>query len=1222
MTTRRPPGPPRDPPELGAYRPSADHTPQARPPQPYPAAHPEPQHHSPHGAVPPPLPHQPQPGHVPLHPARPPYPSQAQTPPYGRPMPPPGGYPPRAGGPRAGGPPPPPRRPGGKPPAPPDRPGGGFLKIITVAVLAVFVLAAVGAAALYLAGPTDVIRNQLIARVKSQTGRDLTIAGPTSFKIWPSLGVAMEDVALSAPPGMTAPPLVTMKSLTVRVGLLPLLQRDITVDELVLTEPVFELRVDKAGRKSWDFAAAPAAAHGPVRLAQLATPERGPVSDAIPATGAADATRKLPLEQLALRDVRVEGGTVHYVDEAGGVSETISGITMQLGLPNITGTAALAGDLVWRGEKLAVDAKLTSPKALLDSAPVQLAADIKGRPLEARYDGTLKLVETLEADGDLALKGNSLKSLLAFAGGQPAGTAATRDNFEINGKLRAGGNTYTLSGLNAAIAKARASGDLAVTTGGARPIVKANLKLAELDLNPYLDGGPPSGAAPTATAPATTAPSAPQKKGGAQSIEDLLEREPGPAAGPQVKGFTQRIGLSTEPLNLTALAAAQADITFDATRILARDITIDRAAGRLTLADRVLKLDIADLKALDGQAKGFFTIDGRAPVAAVGTNLTIDGVSLVPVARIAGLSAVSGTGRIGARIAMAGQGASQLAIAETLAGQSQLTLSGGTLGYETGGKRHNLKGIDLALGVTSLSGPLTAKGGLQWNGEQVGFDGTLSTLKELADARPVAVTVSVTGKPVTAAYNGSIAYADKASANGELSLKTPSVRTLAAWIGTELPEGPGFGPLDLKAKVALQQERYSFKGTRLTLDGDTATGDITVDTAGTRPAVKADLKLTGLDLNKYIADLSAPKPAARSAKAPRETGATPAKAAGPNAAASKAPQVRGYAQRGGWSGEPYDLGALGLVDIDARLTLGRLLYKKIKVGQSAVAVGLKNRVLKTDFTDVQLYKGRGKGMVAVDASDPSMPKIVTNLNVNGIEALPLLKDAADLDWLSGKGKLVLGVTGQGRTQNALVNSLGGSADLAFTDGAIVGINIPGMLRNVAQGKLGGLSSAPTEKTDFSQLSSSWAINRGVARNSDLKLVGPLIRVTGEGAVKIGDRALDYTLKPKLVADATGQGGNMALAGIEVPLRITGPWEKPKFAPDLKGILSDPNKAVNTIKEIGKQFKGKNANEILDGLLGGGSPSKPSGTAPADGGTAPAPKRSKTEELLDQFLKSR
>jgi AsmA protein len=379
------------------------------------------------------------------------------------------------------------------------------------------------------------------------------------------------------------------------------------------------------------------------------------------------------------------------------------------------------------------------------------------------------------------------------------------------------------------------------------------------------------------------------------------------------------------------------------------------------------------------------------------------------------------------------------------------------------------------------------------------------------------------------------------------------------------------------------------------------TGDLAVTTGGARPILKANLKFAEIDLNGILGQSDGQQSSKASKPAPAST--SPAKPSAPEQPSSiedllkanpPAPgtAVKGYTQRSGWSDVPYDFSLLTLVDADARINVGRLYYKEIKVGQSLVSLALKGALLKVDFTDIQLYGGRGKALVAIDASDLALPRITTNVAFDGIEGLPLLKDAANLDWLSGKGKIVAGVTGQGRTQAALMNSLGGSADLSFTNGAIIGVNVAGLLRNIGQGKLSGLSSSPTEKTDFSEMTSSWAINNGVARNSDLKLVGPLIRVTGAGAVKLGERSIDYTLKTKIVADARGQGGPIDIGGLEVPIKITGPWEKPKFAPDVGGVLKDPDKAVETIKQIGKQFKGKDAKELLRGILGGGGQSAP------------------------------
>ena len=65
-----------------------------------------------------------------------------------------------------------------------------------------------------------------------------------------------------------------------------------------------------------------------------------------------------------------------------------------------------------------------------------------------------------------------------------------------------------------------------------------------------------------------------------------------------------------------------------------------------------------------------------------------------------------------------------------------------------------------------------------------------------------------------------------------------------------------------------------------------------------------------------------------------------------------------------------------------------------------------------------------------------------------------------------------------------------------------------------------------------------------------------------------------------------QGGPINLAGIEVPVKIKGSWDQPSISPDLQGIIKDPSKAVDVVREIGKQLGGKKAGDLLKGLLGG------------------------------------
>ena len=546
----------------------------------------------------------------------------------------------------------------------------------------------------------------------------------------------------------------------------------------------------------------------------------------------------------------------------------------------------------------------------------------------------------------------------------------------------------------------------------------------------------------------------------------------------------------------------------------------------------------------------------------------------------------------------------------------------GTIRYtdERTGKGQEVSALNVKLALKSLTSPLTANGNLVWTGEKIDFDGKLTNIKTVLEEKPAKLAFNATSQHISSTYDGSVLLKDGVDLEGQISAKSGSVKGLATWLGSHLPPVKGFGPLSLTGDLKTAGNVTSLTNAKLGLDGATATGSASVTTGGVRPHLQANLKLSELDLNKYMAgeasataaQPAAPVPAPAPAKAPAVGAPAKAGDAIENLLNEKpGPKVHGYEARAGWSSEPINTALLGVIDADAKLQVGKLLFQDIKVGQSALTVGLKNRVLNTTFDDVQLYEGHGKGFMKVDGTDKAV-KIGANIALDGVSALPLLKDAADLDWLAGTTKLGLQLAAQGGSQLQLVEGLNGKADFAFANGAIVGFNVPGAIRGISQGKFSGLKKTPAEKTDFSELSASFQIANGIAQNQDLKLTSPLLRVSGAGAIQLPPRTVDYTVKPKIVASLEGQQATATgLSGLEIPVRITGPWDKIAYEPDLKGILADPNKAISAIKELGKQFKGKNAGEIVDGLLG---KKAGDGTTGTTGGAA------KAKDLLNKFLK--
>jgi AsmA protein len=715
--------------------------------------------------------------------------------------------------------------------------GSSWLTGALYGALALIALAAVAVAFLVMAIPTDAVRDRAIAEVKARTGRDLVIAGPASFTLYPSVGVSLGDVSLSGLPGSGGKPLATMASLDVSVRLLPLLQRDVRVNRLVLRQPEFNLEVDKEGRESWDFSPGGVAAQPPrpdqqmpghsAESAEGTPPSAGPDATTAPQQERASRSK---LDKLEFGDVGIEDGTIRYSDARSGTVREIRAVNASLTLPSISYPLGASGSLSWKGRNVDFNAELTSVKAVLEDRPAKLALTLKSAAAEAAFDGTVSFTNAFEAEG-----------------------------------------------------------------------------------------------------------------------------------------------------NFTA--------------------------------------------------------------------------------------------------------------------------------------------------------------------------------------------------------------------------KSPSARDLAGWLGTELGPSDGFGPLEAKGLVRAGPKAVSFTAAEMTLDGATARGQVTIETSGPRPHVKANLKLSELDLNRYkgaLADSGSESPPAPSSEAPPPPAAQPPQAEGAPPAsiedllsrepAAAGPKVKGYVKRDGWSEEPFDLSGLGLVDADAKLSVARLILRGIKTGQSELTVALKNSVIKTTFDDVRLYEGRGTGFVTIDGSSPKAANVGGNITLDGIAAQPLLKDAADLDWLAGTGKLAFALAGQGQSERQIIETLNGRAEFTFTDGAIVGINIPQMVRGF--GRPSG-ESGSVEKTDFSELASSWVVTAGVAENRDMRLVSPLLRMTGSGSVNLPAREIDYMLRPKIVASLSGQGGEQNLSGIEIPVRVHGSLEKPKITPDLGGAFKDPDKAVDTVKEIGKQFKGKSADEIVKGIFGSG-----------------------------------
>jgi AsmA protein len=216
-------------------------------------------------------------------------------------------------------------------------------------------------------------------------------------------------------------------------------------------------------------------------------------------------------------------------------------------------------------------------------------------------------------------------------------------------------------------------------------------------------------------------------------------------------------------------------------------------------------------------------------------------------------------------------------------------------------------------------------------------------------------------------------------------------------------------------------------------------------------------------------------------------------------------------------------------------------------------------------------------------ADANGNRIAIKESARNVAVGPLLRDAARKDFLEGRGELSLDVQTSGGTVTALKKALTGSARVDLKDGAIKGVNLAESARNV-KSMLGAKQQKAdvTKKTDFSEAGASFRISNGVARNDDLKVASPFLRIGGAGNLDIGNNRIDYLARATLAATAKGQGGRDVkdVAGITIPIKLTGALDDPNWNVDYSALLGGAAKSgiAETIKkgaggDVGRAVRG-------------------------------------------------
>lgn len=402
---------------------------------------------------------------------------------------------------------------------------------------------------------------------------------------------------------------------------------------------------------------------------------------------------------------------------------------------------------------------------------------------------------------------------------------------------------------------------------------------------------------------------------------------------------------------------------------------------------------------------------------------------------------------------------------------------------------------------------------------------------------------------------------------------------------TELPfsDPAVMEKLGLEIDIAGDTSQVALTNGSLVLDDTTTTFEVTAKEFS-KPDIAWQVHMDRIDLDRYLPES---EPDDETAEKGEGSGAG------------------GTGEGAGGSAEAGETAEIDYAPLRTLVLDGRLEVDELKAGggsfRSILAkISGSGGKIRIDPVSMNLYEGTLQVKSSVDVTGKK-PKSTVDLDLDGVQIEPFLKDFLDKDFITGTtlAKISLSMTGDAPDQ--IKKTLNGKGALQFKDGKIRNVNILGMIQNL-KAAFGSGTATGTQETPFSEFQSKLTITNGVVNTTDTTLSSPVLRAEVTGSADLVKERLDFRLNPTYINPKNQREAGLSVSGTQVPILISGTFSDPKYKPDLE----------TAAKKVVKEKLTEKLSEVL-----GGSKSVQS----KEGDEAATGQQDTVEESVKGLLKS-
>lgn len=733
--------------------------------------------------------------------------------------------------------------------------------------------------------------------VSEQTGREFAIDGDLGIDLWslqPSLRA--ERLRFENASWDEHPQMVKVGAFQTSIDLVQLVQGHVVIPGLMIDKPVVHLAKSRQGTPNWELKPG----------AKPKEPEKPPE---IPAP-------EQPIEFPVIGRLLVTDGLVSYRDPINKADSTLTLAKLSGSTDGARGQVMLDGrgrleEQPWRVTlRAGALAKLATSQA-----PCPVDVGLKVGATRAKVEG--KIAEPVRLGGvdlDASLQGPGLAMFAPFFGK----AAPKLPAYDLEGRITRTGTVWRLQSLVAKIGETDLKGEAAFEAGGERPFVKADLSTSHFDYADFAGLAPPSKPEKTSKKP--------------------------------------------KPLDLSSLRSLDAVINLRGDEIVTPAVALKDVRAGVRLRDGRLRVEPLAIGIGGGCVRAQAALDARSQPFNTKVQTEIQQVDLGKLRDLTQANeALEGIVDGHVEISVTGASKTQLkqnAGAGALAPIDSLIIDDSRLAYDTPDGKTTLR---IAADTITRDGrrQLGIQGSGRYRGEPFNLDLQTDPLLALADTRtdkPYAIDLKASGANTEIALAGTLRQPLVLKAvDIKLSAQGSGTDRLAAALGKPLPNLPAY-------KVG---GRVSREGARWIIDdfdgriGDSdLQGDISLDTGGKKPFIKADLVSRRLDYADFTTVLGAESESEEKAPETKE----------PKPAAGKPAEP------------PFDLAPLERFNADLSFESKEIIAPNLPLKDIAIDLAVLDGRLEVEPFALGIGGGTIKGALSVDGATPIHGNLTTTID--------------------------------------------------------------------------------------------------------------------------------------------------------------------------------------------------------------------------------------------------